>query len=260
MTKVKKAVVYTAIAGYYDYLRPVPNDLKDIDFVCFTDGCISEKHCRRKGWIWKRVPKETGSSRKSCRFLKSMPEKFLDGYRVSIWIDSNISFTINIVELIDQFIYSEALIQGFRHPVRNCPYLEARECIEQGKDLKKNIKSMVDYMRNSGFPEGKGLTETNVLFRKHNVAKVQALNEDWSYFLSEFTIRDQISFDFLCWRHGIDILYFEGSTHRNQHSVFSRGLHRSGSRLKKFFSYIESFQGLYPCLGKVINFLYSTRG
>jgi hypothetical protein len=260
VTKSKKAVVYTALVGEYDYLRPVPKGLTDIDFICFTDGSLSENYCERKGWLLRRLPKGTDSSRKGCRQLKSMPQSFLSEYDVSVWLDSNISFKRSIGKLIDEFISSKALVRGFRHPSRSCAYLEAEECIRQGKDAEKNLRSMVDHMRFSGFPERHGLTETNVLFRKHHVKNVEALNEDWSYFLSEFTIRDQISFDYLCWRHGIDVWYFGGSTHRNEHPVFSRGLHRSKDKLKDKFAYFESLQGVYPSLGRVIKLIYTKFG
>ena len=260
MSKSKKAVVYTALVGEYDYLRPVPKGLIDIDFICFTDGNLSEGYCQRKGWSLRRLPKEADSSREVCRQLKSMSHSFLGEYDVSVWLDSNISFKRSISELIDEFISSKALVRGFHHPSRICAYSEAQECIRQGKDTGKNIRSMTDKMHSSGFPENYGLTETNVLFRKHHVENVKALNEEWSYLLTDFTVRDQISFDYLCWRHGIDVWYFSGSTHRNEHPVFNRGLHRSKDNLKDKFSYIESFQGVYPSLGRVIKFIYTKLG
>ena len=260
VNKSKKVVVYTALVGEYDYLRPVPKGLTDIDFVCFADESLSEAYCQRKGWSLRRLPKGTESSRKVCRQLKSTPQRFLGEYDVSVWLDSNISFKISISELVDEFISSQSLVRGFRHPSRVCAYSEAQECIRQGKDTEKNIRSMTDRMRSSGFPEHHGLTETNVLFRKHHVKNVQAMNEEWSYLLTDFTIRDQISFDYLCWCHGIDVWYFSGSTHRNEHSVFNRGLHRSKNKLKDKFSYFESFQGVYPSLGRVIKFIYTKLG
>lgn len=260
MTKLKKAVVYTALVGKYDYLRPVPSGLADIDFICFTDDTLSEKYCERKGWRLKGMPKGADTSRKGCRLLKSMPQKFLGDYEMSVWLDSNISFTSEIGNLIDEFFSSEVLIRGFRHPARNCAYLEASECVRLDKDTQENLSRMVEYMQLSRFPKGLGLTETNVLFRKHHIKSVRRLNEDWCYFLSDFTIRDQISFDFLCWKHSIDVWYFEGATHRNKHPVFSRGLHRSGNKLRDAFAYVESFQGVYPSVRKVINFLYRIFG
>ena len=259
MTKTRKSVVYTAIVGDYDYLRPVPKGLTGIDFICFTDGSVSEKHCERKGWFLRKLPQGAGSSRKGCRQLKSMPQKYLSEYEVSIWLDSNVSFNGTISELVDNFKSSEALVRGFHHPVRACAYLEAEECITQRKDSEVNLNSMIRQMRLSGFPANYGLTETNVLFRKHNNRYIKKLDEDWNYFLNELTIRDQISFDYLCCKHGIDVWYFEGSTHRNEHPVFSRGLHRSENKLKDAFAYAESFQGVYPSLRRVINFFYSMR-
>ena len=259
VNKSKKVVVYTALVGEYDYLRPVPKGLTDIDFVCFADEGLSEAYCQRKGWSLRRLPKGTDSSRKVCRQLKSMPQRYFGEYDVSVWLDSNISFKRSIGELVDEFISSKSLVRGFRHPSRICAYSEAKECIRQGKDTEENLRSMVDHMRFSGFPKNHGLTETNVIFRKHHIKNVQALNKDWSYFLSGFTIRDQISFDYLCWHHGIDVWYFSGSTHRNENPVFNRGLHRSKSNLKDKFSYFESFQGIHPSLGGVIKFIYTAR-
>lgn len=253
---IKKVAVYTALVGKYDHLRPVPEGMNNIDFICFTDGSVSERYCNLKGWIIKKLPEGVNSSRASCRQLKSMPHLFLNDYDVSVWLDSNISFNSSIVYLVDEFNSSDALIRGFRHPARVCAYSEANECINQGKDSEDNIGSMVAYMRSFEYPENQGLTETNVLFRKHHHKSVQAVDEDWSDFLKKFTIRDQISFDFLCWRHRIKVWYFDGTTHRNGHMVFSRGLHRSNNRLKDIFAYIESFQGVYPWLRKIIDPFY----
>lgn len=260
MTESKRTVVYTALVGGYDFLRPVPKHLVGIDFVCYTDGSVSEKLCEKKGWSLRMMPAEVEASRKGCRILKSLPQRFFGDYDTSVWLDSNISFTKKIETLVAEFNSNDFLIRGFRHPLRSCAYLEARECIRLNKDKKENLYRMIERMRQSGFPEEKGLTETNVLFRKHNLGKVRDLNNDWFYFLSDFTIRDQISFDFLCWHHGIDIGYFEGSTHHNNHPVFSRGLHRSRNKLKNAFAYFESLQGVYPSIGKAANLFYKTFG
>jgi hypothetical protein len=255
-----KVVVYTALVGNYDYLRAVPGGIFNIDFICFADQSLSEDFCKRKGWMFRPIPKEAGLSRRGCRQIKSMPHKFLGEYEISIWLDSNISFNKNIQEIIEEFSSSSALIRGFRHVSRDCAYSEAEKCISLKKDTEQNLNAMVVNMLNSGFPENYGLTETNVLFRKHHDNVIQILCEEWSYFLGEVTVRDQVSFDFLCWRHGVDVIYFNGSTHGHNHPVFNRGLHKSNERLKNKFAYIESFQGVYPCLRKVIKLCYSFLG
>lgn len=253
----QKVVVYTALAGAYDYLRPVPKGLDVIDFICFTnDSSKTSQHL--KGWKLYSLPDTSSDARMSCRIIKANPALFFPDYDVSVWLDANISFTSELMISIESFIASGNLIQAPKHPFRNCAYDEANQCLLSGKDERQNIERTIQYLADNAYPKKHGLTETNVLFRKHNDPRIREAMRHWSELLKNYSKRDQLSFDFACWQHNIKVSQLESTVH-GDNKVFRRGLHRSASKLRNGFAYIEALQGRFPVIKNIVNLAYSIK-
>lgn len=252
-----KTVIYTAIANSYDFLRPVPFELrKRYDFVCFSDNKKSGQIVN--GWRIENLDGTTEDLTRACRNIKIHPHIHFKEYNSSLWIDANISFSNKMIDLIDSFNGSKAIIMGVKHPTRSCIYLEAKVCQESVKDKRDLIDQQTQKMRQAGYPEQFGLTETNILFRKHCESSVIAMMEEWWWWVSNMSKRDQLSFDYLRWKHGLEIKYINIDIHDSS-KVFRRGLHRTGPLFRKSFALIEAYQMLIPWMPLILSKIYKLR-
>jgi len=71
------------------------------------------------------------------------------------------------------------------------------------KETRKNADKMIDFLHKENFPDNYGLTENNLIYRKHNDSKIISMIEDWWYFIENYTKRDQFSFSYVLWKHGL---------------------------------------------------------
>jgi len=215
-------VVYTAISQGYDDLKEPSYISEGVDYICFSDNPSL------KSKIWKIVPfldKELDNVRK-CRQAKILPHKFLSGYKYSIWVDGNINITNDINDLIvKHFKKSNHEFVTFRHPSRNCVFLEAEECIKQKKDNKQTIKKQMNKYKSEDLPVNVGLVESNVILRNHNSHNLISVMEDWWKEIEHHSRRDQLSFNYVAWKNSFNYETLEGSS-RGGNNYFSLGKHK----------------------------------
>lgn len=247
-------MVYTAIADTYDFLRPVPRNLRGkMEFVCFSNQNYRRDYIN--GWKIVDLTSIASDSTRACRFVKVSPHKFFPKHEMSLWLDGNISFNEGLLAHLESFNESSKKIVGVKHPTRSCIYSEARECKLLNKDIPGVIEEQVSSIENHGFPEEFGLTETNILFRKHLEPNVIVMMNEWWLWIEGMSKRDQLSFDFLRWKHQIEMGYLDQDAH-GANRAFRRGLHRSESIIRNVFAFIEAYQMVVPGLAGVVNHAY----
>lgn len=193
-----RVVCYTCITGGYDSLRQPKVVSEGIDFVCFTDNQ------NIKGGVWqlKPIPEELQylSNVKKQRVLKICPHRYLKEYDVSIWVDGNIEILQDLNNFIKQYDLKKCSLYVRVHPSRRCIYAEAEACLRMHKDTKQNIDPQIEAYREEGYPKNIGMAETNILLRKHNDIKCQMVCNLWASELLKYSHRDQLSFNYACWK------------------------------------------------------------
>lgn len=65
-----------------------------------------------------------------------------------------------------------------------------------------DINKQIEKYKAEGYPEGIGMVETCVLLRKHNDIKCVLFDNAWATELLEQSHRDQLSFNYICWKQG----------------------------------------------------------
>lgn len=193
----KKVVVYTAITGPYD--EPViPSYVnEDFDYICFTDN----EELKSDFWDIHIMDESTLDDIRKVRSYKILPHKYLSEYDYSIWVDSNIEFTENIIDYIHKYSKNNQLL-CIKHIERDCLYEEASTCISGGKDTSIDvINKQINKYKNEGYPAHNGLISSGVLFRNHNDKQVIKVMEDWFNELLNGSYRDQLSFNYACWKN-----------------------------------------------------------
>lgn len=217
-----KIVVYSAVTGQYDFLRPAPASWKvDAQFLAFLDSPQPAE-----GWTVQPLAASNADPCRNAKAPKVLPHLFFDA-EYSIWIDGSIQITSSmpITAYIKEAL-TNADIALFRHRRRNCIYEEAKACVERSKDDPARIKNQVEHYRRAGYPRNNGLAECTVIVRRHTPA-VQAFNAAWFQEIQAHSRRDQLSFDYVAWRLGVRYSRLEGTIAANPH--FRRFQHQGRS-------------------------------
>jgi hypothetical protein len=221
-TPKAKIVVYTALFGDSDRLWSVPPVAAlGARYVVFTEKP------RREVGLWthsfshdrpaliagtedispptcfweQRVMKAPYESRKSARYYKTMAHKVLRGVDISIWVDANVRLLISPAVAAQRWEYRGGIV-AFQHAVRGCLFEEATTCMRRGIGNKVRIKAQVRAYREAGMPRGWGLASTRCVVRKHTT-EIARLNAAWWREVQHYSLRDQISLPFICWKMGL---------------------------------------------------------
>jgi len=217
-----KIIVYTALFGGSDRLWSAPPvSTSGVKYVVFT-----EKPRREVGlWTYsfslerptvlggtedvsptscsweQRIVKAPQGNRKTARYYKVMAHKVLREADISIWVDANVRLLVSPAEVVSRWASRRDLVV-FKHPVRGCLFDEVEACVRLGKGNKARILAQAKTYKKAKMPRRWGLASTRCLVRKHT-SRIAKLNEAWWKEICKYSLRDQISLPFVCWRDGV---------------------------------------------------------
>lgn len=201
----KKAVIYTCITNGFEKLTPFKKYDSRYDYVLFTDD-TSKTRAPDSNWttidisaFGEKFSNDRDKLRKLARFIKINPQMFLGNYEVSVWFDGNVSLGEPAYKVIEDFISSKDKLLTTKHPERDCLYDEAKACLEFNKETQENISKVLELYKKLEVPKHLGLIDSKFMLRKHNDKEVVALMEDWMSYVKDYTKRDQLSFNLVCW-------------------------------------------------------------
>lgn len=199
-----KVVIYTAVTQGYDAVSKQQFYEDEIDYVCFTDTPVKSDH-------WKMVDISSlydilgiKNPQLLARFIKTHPHLFLSEYEKSIWIDGN--FVIQCDDLMhkfipmlgDEYILMKTHLKGEDYDV----YGECKDCIRLKKDSSERLECIRKFLQFQGFSDKGCHVESGIMLRKHNDPECIKLMEKWWEMIRDFSIRDQMSFNYVFWKYG----------------------------------------------------------
>lgn len=193
--------LYTINTGNYEgdciYIEP---DLP-IDYLYFTDNFQLVYQCIQKGIQPYYITHS--DSKLLQRTVKTSPHKYLPHiYERSIYIDGNIALSNTFTQdILDIFLSKTQTMICFSHPDRQSVLEESTKVIELKLETKDNVDKLLTLLSEDKFQDNVGLTETNVLIRKHK--QIKEFSEEWTRCI-EVCRRDQLSFDYLLWKHKLN--------------------------------------------------------
>lgn len=214
-------VVYTASIGRQigmPQIQTYPN----CEFVCISDFASESGNWKVVSPIFKH------SNRiKVARWYKTHPHILFGDADWTIWMDDWF-VPINIYGLVE--LAKDGDIGIYKHRHRDCIYEEAEVCIKMGLDDANIIKKQMGQYRRESYPSNFGLHETCIIVRR-NTPSINELNEEWWNQIECGSHRDQLSFDFVVWKMGINLIsLYPGDGYNNPY--FKKDL----ARKKKFKS------------------------
>jgi hypothetical protein len=217
----EKCVVYTAIFGGYDTLSPVVSNW-NIDFICFTDNA----QLRSAGWSVVVVDSSAADSVLASRQYKINPHIFLADYDFSLYIDGNVKIVHDPFFLFQKYLANHSIAMQ-KHPDRDCSYAEASVCVEQGLADEQLVRLQMTRYASEGFPEGYGLTDNSIIFRRHLDKDIVNLMNAWWGEFCRGARRDQLSLQYLIWKNDLKIIIVEESKHKTR-KYFVPTFHNKG--------------------------------
>jgi len=196
-----KIIPYCAIFGGYDTLLDAT-----YPSTCITD--LPQRHV--KGWQFQIMSYLVPPKIRSF-YCKTHPHIVVPQADVTIWIDGNVQLRVDPRYLVDKFLVDHD-IALYQHPVRDCIYLEGAACVRLRKARFDVVETTLKWLRAQGYPEHNGLAETSFIIRRDTL-QIRELNELWwQTFLSQPAKRDQLSFNYACWKLGISYREISGYT------------------------------------------------
>jgi len=205
--------VYSAVFGNYDTLRPAR-----YPSLCFTDGRIKPV----PGWEY-RIIFSGENPKQSNRHCKIMVHEHLDT-EYSIYHDGNIEMLIDPQVAIKKWL-KDTDIAVFAHPDRNCVYDEAVACIKLGKSQPATTNAQIARYRADGYSAHNGLAACWVLIRRHTEA-IKRFNQTWWEEYTRGAKRDQLSFNYVCWKLGMRYGVIPGNLFKGTSKDFRRVPHK----------------------------------
>ena len=189
-------IVYTAITGNYDELKEPLFLSDDITYVCITNN----REIKSNVWNMEYIENDSLDNVHLARHIKMNPHIYFHEYETSVWVDGKYQIMDDLREYISLY-QKESDVLCFPHPERRCICNEAAACIAANSGNKKDIILQVaDYLRD-GYPLNYGLYETGCIVRRHNDEKVKMLMRLWEGEVLKYSIRDQLSFPYICWKN-----------------------------------------------------------
>lgn len=205
---MKKCVIYSTCVGNYDNLKSPKVVDSHFDYILFTDQSDGSA-CRQAEptlgpWNLRPLPCHFDNSTKTARWIKCHPEILLPEYETSVWMDSNIQIIhSDAYTLIDNLIEDKIAIGTLPHPYRNCIYDEAAVVMKNQLDSEYNVRRWLHQLLHNHYPPHNGLSETGIVFRRHHNTQIKTMNQLWWNYIDHYSIRDQLSFNYVVWQLGI---------------------------------------------------------
>lgn len=206
---INSIVVYTCITGDYDDLKEVQK-ATDVDYVCFTDKPIESETWDVRP-IEEYLPEEYQNldNNRRAKWFKLHPHIIFPEYEYSVWVDGSVTVKKDLTELVLDVDWGV-----FPHASRHCIMEEAFACADLGKDDPDLMaKQISHYIIGNNYPRGNGLAENTIIVRKHE--NVREVSESWWQEILKWSKRDQLSFNYVCWKQGFEYTELPGTVYSN---------------------------------------------
>jgi hypothetical protein len=157
---------------------------------------------QHRGWRAVALEPQADDPARAARFPKINAHLALPETEYSLWIHASIGITCPFpLPLLAELFLSDCDLYVFRHHERRSIYEEAEACEAYGLDRPEVIDGQIARYRAEELPESSGLIEAPILLRRHTPAVARLNAASWAE-LARGSRRDQLSFNYVCWKLG----------------------------------------------------------
>lgn len=156
-------------------------------------------------WTMRSIQEMNVDPTRLNRFYKINPHIVLNEYEESLYIDANINIITSLVfDIIKKRREKEKLLLPI-HFVDKCAYDHGAWIIHSHIDITENVRSFMKIMENNKFPHNYGMTENNIIYRKHQDPQIINMMEEWWKYVLKYCKRDQLSWSYILWKNNISV-------------------------------------------------------
>ena len=196
-----RRVIYSAIVGGYDYTMQPKAVHPLFDYILFSNDIEAPTV---GVWQVRPIPYQNADNVRVARWVKTHPHILLPDYDYCVWLDSNVCIVSEEIYTIFEHLYStQEMAATFAHPERKCIYEEGLAVIQLNRDTMDRVLPEMLFLKRQGYPKNNGLCETNCLFMQHRKPQCQDFLYSWWQMIDKFSRRDQLSFNYVLWKHHI---------------------------------------------------------
>lgn len=219
--KNKRGVVFTTITVGKNKLLPFKRN-PEWDYVCFTDNMHMTNPYR---WKLVYLHCENIPTRRCSKLPKILAHKHVKDYEYSIYLDGCVQIKSDPEQLVKTLDGRDFAL--FKHYSRNCIYKEAGVVKSAKRDFPKLVDAAIKKYKKEGYPPNNGLCDTKVIVR-HHTEKAKKFNELWWEVYQEYSQRDQLSFNYVAWKLGVEYSILEGNPYKPNKYIKKHKHQKSG--------------------------------
>jgi hypothetical protein len=193
------------IFGNYDRLRaPLKQGDNEpgysVRHVCLTDELLPQDV---PGWEYVLPERHyEGDNRRESRRCIALSHEYFPDADVTIMHGGSIQLHVPALIALG-WLEDDMDMAALRHPDRDCVYDEAKAVVETGKDSAETVWPQIQAYKAEGYPAHNGLAACTIIIRR-NTARVRQFNAFWWQQTRRHSVRDQLSFNYSCWKLGMD--------------------------------------------------------
>ena len=213
-------VIYTCLTGDYDCLLINVWLNPEYLYVCFTDNA---KYLKRKvvgPWQIKPLIYSKADATRNSRWHKTHPHELFPEYETSIFIDANVLFKSSKLFDTTEKMPKDIFLAIPPHKRCHCIYDELQACLQTKKDDEATLLRHQEFLLKEGFPKNLGMTENNIIFRRHNHPLCIKIMNEWWNMINQYSKRDQLSLFYILWKNNLQITYLFESAIKNDKQNF----------------------------------------
>jgi hypothetical protein len=196
-----KGVIYSVITGGYDRIIE-PEYEGNLEYILLTDK--APKDYKGKWQIREIDNASKLSANRFARYMKMHPFKFFSEYDWSVYVDGKQKVVGDFNEYIDLFGKKCGMI-CFPHYDTNTLKAQAHAIASNGKASMEDLEKQIKDYESRGYKEKGFMVETACLVRDHHDETLKKVMEDWWNELNSYNHnRDQMSFDYACWKNNYE--------------------------------------------------------
>jgi len=207
-------VISTVLFKGYDKFVPLGDGYDEVPDYCyfvFTDSTSKYQVSRGYTHVYVNISSDDmpyDDTARLSKIFKVIPQRVFNNLRWHVHLAGKSSLKLNYRQLLCEFRSSRTNIMVERNPVRVDVYEEGKDVKSNGKAIPEIVDKQLQDYKHQGYPRKSGLLDGHFLFRDFGSSSIHMMSCMWFDEINRGSRRDQLSFNYVAWKLGVEITYY----------------------------------------------------